>query len=185
MPLVKPFRYVSSTVSVSYVGCQYLVDGATLAITGNMTLALDGAIYTAPGTYALFDWSGGGVFSGSTAEIAYISNFQWTNPPSEIDTTVAPIFIIDLPNKRVLMQLSSKKNLSTQYVDANLAIPSRMLVVLNAAFFPVAGEYVLFEVAGTISGDPANITCSPLASGLVAQAPYIVGNQVRVLLVNA
>jgi len=55
MPLVKPFRYVSSTVSVSYVGCQYLVDGAMLAITGNMTLALDGAIYTAPGTYALFD----------------------------------------------------------------------------------------------------------------------------------
>ena len=63
-------RTHNSTVlapTVSTNGTQY-VDGA-LNISAAVTIVLSEAVYTSGGYYVLFDWSGGGSFSGTIGNL--------------------------------------------------------------------------------------------------------------------
>jgi hypothetical protein len=64
-------------------GTQYI--NGTLNISSPMTIYLDATLFRSSGTYTLFDWSGGGSFTGSITNITII-------PPSgrAVDTGVSP-----------------------------------------------------------------------------------------------
>lgn len=64
-------------------GTQYI--NGTLNISAPMTINLSPSLFRTSGTYTLFDWSGGGSFTGSITNITII-------PPSgrSVDTGVSP-----------------------------------------------------------------------------------------------
>ena len=67
-------------------GCQYIESGVTLDISNPLPVYLNSALYATPGTYILFDWSGGGSFTGSASNITLY-------PPSGLSVSVAPAVV--------------------------------------------------------------------------------------------
>lgn len=180
MPAINVQRRTSRSIVPSTRGTQYL-DSGTLTLGNPTNVVLNGGVYNAPGYYTLFDWSGGGTYNGDTTALGYLS-FSWVSKPASIGSGLLKIY--DAPNKRIIIGLQPDPTLGCQYVEGNLTIPSSGLMshIMSAALYPTEGTYVLFDVTGTITGNPANIKCYPQATGLYAGVPFLSGSQIKVTL---
>ena len=173
-------RVHNSTVlapTVSTNGTQY-VDGA-LNISAAVTIVLSEAVYTSGGYYVLFDWSGGGSFTGNISNI--------TIDDSALTGSSFNSLIYDPANSRILMSLDQDKADSVQYVDGTLSFTGATTVTLNADLFGSEGVYTLFDWSGggSFSGTIGNLTVTALKSGLTAGVPYVDGSTIKVRLLRS
>jgi hypothetical protein len=173
-------RTHNSTVlapTVSTNGTQY-VDGA-LNISAAVTIVLSAAVYSTGGYYVLFDWSGGGSFTGNVSNITIDS--------SGLSNVSFNSVIYDPANSRILLSLDQDKADSVQYVDGTLSFTGATTVTLNSDLFGSEGVYTLFDWSGggAFSGTIGNLTVTALKSGLTAGTPYIDGSTIKVRLLRS
>lgn len=172
MPLVYVQRYVVPEIPILPGGTQY-VDGQ-LQFNGATTIYLSNAVFGKTGRYVLFDYSEG-TFPGGQPDLSNI-----TVDASDLIRSHNPVLTDDPENARVLLDLSSRIDNGTQFVDGDLTIDGATTLYLSADLYASAGVYTLFDVTGTITGT-SNLTCVSM-KGLSAGAPYKDGNTIKVVL---
>jgi len=177
MPVVSVHNTTELAPTVSTNGTQY-IDG-TLTISNPMTVYLGNTVYTTGGYYVLFDWSGGGSFTGNISNI--------TIDDSALTNASFNSVIYDPANSRILLSLDHDKAASVQYIDGTLNISAAMTIYLNADLFASEGVYTLFDWSGggSFTGSASNITVVPLKSGLSGGVPYVEGSTIKVRLLRS
>lgn len=174
MGLVFVQRYAPASPFITG-GTQY-IDGQ-LTISGSTTIVLSQAIYSATGDYVLFDYTNGSFPGGQSALGSIVFDDSALLLSGVQAVTDDPI------NKRVVLSLGSRPTNGTQYIEGDLDIGSGLSIFLNATLYATAGTYILFSWTGTLTGNPATITCYPLKSGLsVVGTPYVDGSTIKVQL---
>ena len=175
MPLIFVQRWVAPTAQFIEGGTQYLENGAQLSFAPGSTIALSNGVFGETGNYILFDYSAGSFPTPSqlsnvtvdTSGLALSGDYTLTNDPD---------------NYRVVLSLKSRPDNGTQYVEGDLNITAPITMMLRADLYATPGDYVLFDVTGTIAaGSETKIQCVSL-KGLSAGAPSISGNQIKVTL---
>ena len=189
MPLVRVQRYAPSVVYLGG-GTQYIEANKTLAFAGATTIVLSNAVYTATGSYILFDYSAAGAtFPGGQAQlnanvVPYIddSDLTLSGFGSMTDDTVA---------KKIILTLQSNPTNGCQYIESGvvLDLTNPMSVYLNSALYATAGVYTLFDWSAGGSLAPgssvSNITLYP-PSGLTyvpGSLAIVGGNKIQFTLV--
>lgn len=185
MPLIYVQRYAPAAVYLGG-GTQYLDPGATLTFSGPTTIVLSNAIYSATGSYVLFDYSAAGAsFPGGQSElntnvVPYIdaSDLTLSGFRSLTDDPVA---------KQIILTLQSNPTNGCQYIEngVTLDISQPMAVYLSPLLYATDGTYTLFSWGGggSFTGSASNITVYPPGGLSVSVPPYVDGSTIKFTLV--
>lgn len=171
MSLVSIFRYAQPVTRAASTSGTQFVEGE-LAFEGATTIPLAESIYTLPGLYVLFSY-------GTFPDPSQLSNIT-------IDLSAGFSYVSgwtlenDSSNNRVLLLLKPIPDVGAQYVEGDLTFTVPTPITLDASIYQSVGEYILFDVTGTITGE-AFVSVVPPA-GLTATTVYKVGNQIKVTL---
>ena len=133
------------TSTVSYDGAAYLDENITVTFpsSGSTTMYLSDSIYSLTQDYVLFDYSapGSSVVNWSSGLAVDASSLRLSRFGSVYN---------DPMNRRIVLSLLSKPDNGTQYVEGDLNFEGSMSVVLSPQLYATPGEYVLFDVSGSV-----------------------------------
>lgn len=185
MPLVRVQRYAPAVVYLGG-GTQYMEPGTTLAFPGATTIVLSNAVYTATGSYILFDYSAAGAsFPGGQAQlnanvVPYVddSDLTLSGFGSLTDDTVA---------KKIILTLQSNPTNGCQYIESGKVLDlsgGTVNVYLNSALYATPGTYFLFDwsAGGSFVGSASNLNIIPPSGLTVSVPPAVAGNTIQFTL---
>lgn len=183
MPVITVHRYARGGLLPSMDGAQFVDTDFVISPSPVVkpVFVLSQAVYPATGDYVLVQYSG--IFSGSLADLEVDT--------SDLDLSGDYTLSHNAVAKQVIVSLKSRSTNGTQYVDTDLDITGTHTFVMLKALAKTPGDYVLFDVAGTITpGSLANLVVVPppgrTISGAVSPNPFIEaggsGQQIKVTL---
>ena len=186
MPLVRVQRYAPAVIYLGG-GTQYMEPSTVLAFPGATTIVLSNAVYTATGSYILFDYSAAGAtFPGGQAElnanvVPYVddSDLALSGFGSLTDDTVA---------KKIILTLQSNPTNGCQYIESGVTLDlsgGTVNVYLSSALYATPGTYFLFDWSGggSFVGSASNLNIIPPSGLTVSVPPAVVGNTIQFTLV--
>lgn len=191
MPLVRVQRYAPSVVYLGG-GTQYMEPNKTLRFAGATTIVLSNAVYTATGSYILFDYSAAGASfdfspyaSGQAALDALVAPYV-----DDSDLTLSGFGSLtdDPVAKKIILTLQSKATNGCQYIESGKVLDlsgGTVNVYLNSALYATPGTYVLFDWSGggSFVGSASNINLIPPSGLTVSVPPAVVGSTIQFTLV--
>lgn len=185
MPLIRIQRYAPAVVYLGG-GTQYLDPGATLSFPGATTIVLSNAVYTATGSYILFDYSAAGAsFPGGQAQLD--ANVAPYVDDSDLTLSGFGSLTDDPIAKKIILTLQSNPTNGCQYIESGvtLDLSNPMQVYLSSALYATAGTYTLFDwsAGGSFVGSASNITLYPPSGLTVSVPPAVVGTTIQFTLV--
>jgi len=147
MPLVSVTNFSPVVSPVLTEGAQYFE--GELDITGNMTVMLNGDLYTVPGDYLLFKYD---TFVNGQNKLDTYVTVNWVTGTKP--DTVGNVALIDRPSTRqVIARLGSAADNGTQYIAGDLTFTGASYMVLDSSLYGSPGTYILYEVTGNITGE--------------------------------
>lgn len=169
MPIANNQSGGRTYTNLQYVGTQYVDNGASLSFAGATTIALNGTLFSTPGDYVLFDYTAGS-FAGGQSEL----NSNVTVDSSGLVSTQFVALRDDPVAEVVILTLKNSATYATdgvQYVEGNLSFDTGFTLFLDPNIYTGVGDYVLFDVSGTVSGltnvlvvPPAGFAAAPLTT---------------------
>lgn len=186
MPLIRIQRYAPSVVYLGG-GTQYMEPGTTLAFPGATTIVLSNAVYTATGSYILFDYSAAGAsFPGGQAQLD--ANVVPYVDDSDLTLSGFGSLTDDPIAKKIILTLQSNPTNGCQYIESGVTLDlsgGTVEVWLNSAIYATAGTYTLFDWSGggSFVGSASNLNLHPPAGLTVSVPPAVVGSTIQFTLV--